>query len=179
MAGERGVVGLDVHLEVLLQAVLVQEADDRLSVVVILVGRRLSSLGLDGELGLKANLLLVVHCHLQEACHVIQLCLHLRVQGRGEALAATPEDVGLTPELLAHLQHLPRLRLKGSRGALRHEGTGRSLVSLVSLSSAPSSTAIGEGIEGGRRGLGDATPQRASIRAQGDPDPETPAAPSL
>lgn len=59
VAGQRGVVGLDVELEVLREAVLVQEGHDRLGVVVVLVAGGLLGLGLDQELALEADLLLV------------------------------------------------------------------------------------------------------------------------
>jgi hypothetical protein len=57
VAGERGVVGLDVELEVLLQAVGAQEGDAAGDVEVVLVLGRLLRLGLDQELALEADLL--------------------------------------------------------------------------------------------------------------------------
>ncbi len=50
MAGKRGVVGLDIELEVLVQVVRLEEADARLRVVVVLVLHRLARLGLDQQL---------------------------------------------------------------------------------------------------------------------------------
>lgn len=59
MASQRRVVRFNVELEVVLQAVLVQESYDRHGVVVVLVFGRLLRLGLDEQLALKPYLLLV------------------------------------------------------------------------------------------------------------------------
>jgi len=109
VAGQGGVVGLDVQLEVLVQPVRLQEAYDGLSVVVVLVRRGLPRLGLDAELRVHANLLLVLHGHLQEGREVVQLVLDLGVQRCDEALATAPEDVVGRSQLLANVQHLLRL----------------------------------------------------------------------
>jgi hypothetical protein len=57
VAGQRRVVGLDVELEVLLEAVGAQEGDPAGDVEVVLVLGRLLRLGLDQELALEADLL--------------------------------------------------------------------------------------------------------------------------
>jgi hypothetical protein len=67
VAGEGGVVGLDVELEVLFEAVGAEEGDAAGDVEVVLVLGRLLRLGLDEELALEADALGVIHGHVQEA----------------------------------------------------------------------------------------------------------------
>ncbi|KAJ8552584.1 hypothetical protein ON010_g9962 [Phytophthora cinnamomi] len=106
VARERRVVGLDVELEVVLQAVGVQEGDDRGGVVVVLVLHGLARLGLDEELEGGAQLLLVGHHELEEGGHVVQLHLHVGVEDALEALAAAPEDEVLAAQLERDLHGL-------------------------------------------------------------------------
>ena len=56
VAGERRVVGLDVELEMLVEAVGAQEGDAAGDVEIVLVLRRLLRLRLDEELALEADL---------------------------------------------------------------------------------------------------------------------------
>merc|ERR1740129_2165327 len=110
VARQRRVVRLDVDLEVLLQAVGAQEADDRLGVVVVLVRRRLPRLRLDEQLVGGADLLLVLDAHPEEGGEVVELGPDVRVERRLEALAAAPEDVVGGAKLVGDLQHLLGLR---------------------------------------------------------------------
>ena len=55
VAGQLGVVGLDVHAEVLVQAVVAQEAGNGLHIKVVLVLGGLHGLGLDVEDPLKGG----------------------------------------------------------------------------------------------------------------------------
>ena len=66
VAGQRGVVGLEVQLEVAQQVVFAQEVQARRGVGIVLVLGRLLGLGLDVELALEADGLLVVHRQVQE-----------------------------------------------------------------------------------------------------------------
>lgn len=59
--------------------------------IVILVLHGLLGLGLNEQLASEANLLLVLHHHLEEGAHVIQLSLQVCVQQSLVALTASPE----------------------------------------------------------------------------------------
>ncbi len=98
VARESGVVNLDVDLEVVLKAVGLQEADNRLRVHVVLVLARLHRLGLDQERALEALRAGVVARHRQEAGKVLLLALLVGVQQAHVAFAAAPEHVVLAPK---------------------------------------------------------------------------------
>jgi hypothetical protein len=66
VAGQGGVVGFDVELEVLVQAVGLQEGDATGGIEVVLVNRRFLRLRFDVELAGEADLLLVVHRHCRK-----------------------------------------------------------------------------------------------------------------
>ena len=93
VAGKRGVVHLDVHLEVLVQAVCPEEADDGFCIDVVLVLCGLHRLRLDEESALEAFAAGIVAGHRQHRCHVFLFTLHVGVQQAHVALAAAPEDV--------------------------------------------------------------------------------------
>jgi len=93
VARQRGVVGLDVELEVLVQTVRAQEADAGRAVEIVLVLHRFHRLGLDEEVAGEADAAPVVAGRGQEPRHVLLLALHLRVVQAGVALAAAPEHV--------------------------------------------------------------------------------------
>ena len=78
VAGQRGVVGLDVELEVLVEAVLAQEVEHGGAVEIVLVLGRLLRLGLDQELAGEADLRRS-RGHVQEARQVVELALHVGV----------------------------------------------------------------------------------------------------
>ena len=109
VAGERRVVGLDVELEVLLEAEGAQEGDPARDVEVVLVLRRLLRLGLDVELALEPDPLRVVDRHVQEPGQVLLLPLQVRVEERLVALAAAPERVAVAAELVGDLHRLLHL----------------------------------------------------------------------
>ena len=73
VAGEQRVVLLDVDLDLLLQAVRLEEAEHRGDVVVVLVLGGLGRLGLDQDGALEADLVLVLDDELQEAPELRQL----------------------------------------------------------------------------------------------------------
>ncbi len=124
---EGGVVGLDVELEVLVEAVLLEEPPDRAGVGVVLVFGGLHRLRFDEELTVESDLLLVVHRHVEEVPEVVELALHVGVEERLVPFAAAPEDVVVTAEVVRNLHrllHLPRRvrvhRRIGSGGTTAH-----------------------------------------------------------
>jgi len=110
VAGERGVVGLDVKLEVLVQAVGAEEADAGRAVEVVLVLGGLLRLGLDEELALEADLLGVIDGHLHECSEVILLTTEVGVEEGLVAFAAAPENVVFATELFGDFHGLLYLR---------------------------------------------------------------------
>jgi hypothetical protein len=72
MAGEDGVALLDIDLDLVLQAELLEEAVDGGDVVVVLVLGRLLRLRLDQDRALEADLVLVVDDHRQEAAGLLR-----------------------------------------------------------------------------------------------------------
>ena len=110
VTGQGGVIGLEVELEVRHQVVGPQEVEAGRGVRVVLVLGRLLRLGLDVEGAGEADLLLVIHGHVEEAGHVVELPLHVGVQERRVALASPPEGIAGTAQLVRQLERLLDLR---------------------------------------------------------------------
>ena len=88
MAGESRVIGLDVELEVFLEAVGAEEGDAAGNVEVVLVLGGLLGLGFDEKLTLEANGLGIIHGHVQERREVVLLAFQVGVEECLVALAA-------------------------------------------------------------------------------------------
>ena len=114
VAGERGVIGFDVQLEVVQQVVFAQEIQARGGVGIVLMLGRFLGLRLDVELAFEADLLLVIDGHVQELGEMFQLALHVGVQQRGVTFAAAPEDVADAAEFVRDFHRL--LHLGGGIG---------------------------------------------------------------
>ena len=97
VAGERGVVGFEIQLQVVDETVLAEEVAARRRVGIVLMLGRLLGLGLDVELAGEADLLGVVDGHVQELREMLELALHVRVPQVLVAFAAAPERVALPP----------------------------------------------------------------------------------
>ena len=95
VAGERGVVDLDVDLDLVVEAVLLQERVHGGDVVVVLVLGRLDRLRLDQDRALEPDRVLVLDDHVQEPAELVELALHVGVEQRLVALAAAPQHVVL------------------------------------------------------------------------------------
>ena len=93
VAGEVGVVLLDVDFHVFGQPPFLQEAVDGRDVIVVLVLGRLARLGLDEQRSLEADLVLVLHRHGQEAAHLLVFPRKIGVEQRFVALASAPQHV--------------------------------------------------------------------------------------
>ena len=118
VTGEGGVIGFNIQLEVVQQIILAQEVQAGSGVAVILVGGGLTWLRLNVELSFEANLFFVVHGHVQQAGEVIQFPLHVGIQQSGIPLAASPERVAETSELMGYVHgffHLSRCIRKNIR----------------------------------------------------------------
>ena len=106
VAGQRGVVGLNVELHVIFQTVGADEVQARGGIKVVLVLGRLLRLGLEEELAGEADLFRVIHGHVHELGEVIKLALHIGVEPALVAFAAAPENVVFTTQFLGNLEHL-------------------------------------------------------------------------
>lgn len=82
---------LNVELEVVVESVGLEERDDCLRIVVVLVFGGFLRFGLDEQLPLESDGLLVRDGHSKERRHVIQLTLGVRVEQRGVAFSASPK----------------------------------------------------------------------------------------
>ena len=122
VAGERGVVGLEVELEVGQQVVGPQEVQARGGVGIVLVLGRFLGLGLDVEGAAEADLLLVIDGHVEEAAEVVELALHVGVEKRRIAFAAAPERVAGPAQLVGDFHGL--LDLGGGEGEDVEVGAG-------------------------------------------------------
>ncbi len=68
-----GVVGFNVHLDLIFQTKLLQETIHRRDIVIVLMLGGLLRFRLDKQRAAKANLMLVLHHHLQEAANLLTL----------------------------------------------------------------------------------------------------------
>src|SRR5579875_2148365 len=93
VARKQGVVGLEIELYLVLQAVLLEEPEYRCGVEVVLMRGGLLWLGFDEDLTLEADLVLVVDDEVEHAGELLELLLHVGVQQGLVAFAATPEHV--------------------------------------------------------------------------------------
>ncbi len=109
-AGQGGVVVLDVDLDLMLQAVGLEEAEHRRGVAVVLVLGRLVGLGLDQDGPLEADPVLVLHHQAQEAAELVQLLAQVGVQDGVVALAAAPQHIVGAAEPVGRLDHLAHLQ---------------------------------------------------------------------
>ena len=130
MACQSGMVGFDVHLEVLVQVVVTQEADGSGSIKVVLVLHRLLGLGLDVEITGKADGAAILNGHLHQGSDILLLELHIGVQQSLIAFTAAPEHVTLAAQLDGDIQCLLDLcsceaeNISGIRGTCAIHETG-------------------------------------------------------
>ena len=107
---ERGVVRLDVELEMLFEAEGAEEGDAARDVEIVLVFRRLLRLRLDQELTLEADALGVIDRQVQERSKVVLFAFQIGVEQRLVALAPAPENIVLAAEFLGDFERLLHLR---------------------------------------------------------------------
>ena len=98
MAGKGGMVHFDVHLEVLVEVVGLQEADHGLGVDIVLVLGGLHRLGFDQESAGKAVGAGIVACHGKHGCEMFFFTLLIGVEQAHIAFAAAPEYIIRTAE---------------------------------------------------------------------------------
>ena len=92
-------VCFNVHLEVLVKAILAEEAENSCSIEIILVLCRLLGLRLNVEIACVADRTGIVNGHSHKTSHIVLLKSHIGVEKSLIALTAAPENVALTAEL--------------------------------------------------------------------------------
>ena len=127
VAREGRVVRLDVQLQLAHESVLAEEVEASGRVGIILVSGGFARFRLDVEVALEADLLLVLHRHVEERGEVVQLALHVGVVKGRITLAAAPENVTFAAETVGHLERLLHL----SRRVGEDVGEGRGARALV------------------------------------------------
>ena len=120
------VVYFDVYLEVLVEVVSTQEADNGFGVNVILVLRWLHWLRLDQEGALEAFCTCIVASHSQHGSHMLFLALLIGVQEAHVTFATAPEYIVLSTQLDAGIDSV--LNLHDSAGHYVEVRVGRSTV---------------------------------------------------
>ena len=111
VSGQRGVVVLDVELEIVAgKAVALQERVHVAAVVVVLVLGGLARLGLDEQRALEADLVLVLDHQIHEAAKLVELALHVGVEQSLVAFAPAPQHVVFAAQLLRNVERLLHLR---------------------------------------------------------------------
>ncbi len=115
MPRERRVVRFDVHLEVLVQAILPQEPDRRCSVEIVLMLHRFFRLRLDVEIAFKTNASAIIDRHMHKAGDVLFFEFDVGVQKGFIPFATAPKDVTAAAKLDREIQSLLDL---GSREAI-------------------------------------------------------------
>ena len=95
VAGQRGVVRLDVHLHFFFQAIGEEEAVDGFDVEIILMLGRLMRLGFDQDIALETDLVLMLDDHLQEAAKLCLFLFQVGVEQAVIAFTAAPQHIVL------------------------------------------------------------------------------------
>ena len=109
MAGESRVVGLDVQLDMILEAIASYEVDAIGGIKIILVLCGLLGFRFEEELPIKTNLLGVGHREVHKGRKVIDLSLEVGIVEVLVAFPASPENVIFSPKLLGNLDRLLHL----------------------------------------------------------------------
>ena len=129
------VICLNIELADVLKTVAADEVHAGGRIEVVLVLRRLFRFWFEQELSFEADRLRVIFRQMKEASHVIQLALHVRIKEVVVSLAATPEDVVDSTELMRDFNRLFHLsggkrkdvRIAGCRGTVHEPRIGKQI----------------------------------------------------
>src|SRR6185503_13448859 len=126
VAGQGGVVRLEVELVLVLEAVADEETVDRRGIVVVLVLCRLLRLRLDEQQPLEPDPVLVIGDHRQEPGELVLLAGEVGVEEGVVALATAPQHIVRAAEAMRGLEHVLdlgrgvgehlRIRVRGRAG---------------------------------------------------------------
>src|SRR5262249_1211744 len=126
VASERGVIHLDVELDLALEAEALQERIHRRDVVVVLMFGGLVWLGLDQERAWEADAVLLLAHQRHEAPELLELTREVRVEERLVALAPAPQHVVRAAEPVRRLEAMLHLgRRMGEHLGIRIRGGAR------------------------------------------------------
>src|SRR5712664_263675 len=114
VAGQGGVVDLDVGPDLLLEPEALEEGVEGGGVEIVLVLGRLAGFGLHQDHAFESATVLVVDDEGEEPAQLLQLALDVRIEEGLVALPAAPEDVVLPAELASGVHGL--LDLRGRHG---------------------------------------------------------------
>jgi hypothetical protein len=109
MAGQCGVIGLDIDLHLAHEVVSLQETIDGRHVMVVLVLGRFHRLGLDQDRALEADPVLVFDHEGQEPGGLIQLAPQVGIEQRVVTFPAAPEHIIGAAEPMGRLQNVAHL----------------------------------------------------------------------
>ena len=123
MAGESGVVVLDIEFILFLQSVFLQERVGVRAVEIVHVLHRLARLRLDQENSLEADFVLILGEHREESGILLELLPDVGVQDRLIPFPAAPEDVVVPLELMRDVHRL--FHLGAGAGKNFHVGVRR------------------------------------------------------
>ena len=127
------VVGFDVHLDVVFQAVGAEEVDARGGVEVVLMLGRFLRFRFKVELTRESDFFGVIDSHVHKGCQMIQLALHVGVEPGHVSFSTAPEHVSFSAQLLGNFQSFFNLsgsvsegiRMAGRRGAVHVSGIAK------------------------------------------------------
>src|SRR5690606_8160547 len=104
MPRQRGVVHFQIELKIRQKIILLQKADDRRGIVVVLVLRWLTRFGLNKECTPSAPLAGIVCGHMEDAGKVLLLTLHICLQKGHMSFASAPKNIVLSAESNGRVQ---------------------------------------------------------------------------
>ena len=131
VTGEPGVIRLDVQLEVFEQIELAEEVEAGRGIRIVLMRGRFLGLGLDVELALETDSMLVIDGEMKEPGEVASFPLHVGVDDRPVAFASSPEDVTLAAEPMGRFQRGLDLRRRMTEDVDQRAGPGAGGVPLM------------------------------------------------
>ena len=128
---KRGVIHLDIDLEILIEAVMAQETDHRLGIVIVLVLGRLHRFRLDQEGSFETVFTGVIARHREHHRQMVLLAFHVGIEQRHIPLAAAPKDIILAAERDRCVDCV--LDLRAGISHCRKIGIGRSAVHITCI----------------------------------------------
>ncbi len=104
MSCQRRMIGFDIQLEILIQTIVLQKANRRGSIKIILMLCRLLGLGFNIKISFETNAPAVFHRHFHKCRNVFQLEFHIGIQQCFIAFPASPEYIAPAAQLYGKIQ---------------------------------------------------------------------------
>ena len=115
---------LDIQLEILFQPVFTQESKHGGGIKIILMLGRLFWLRLNIEISVVAFRTRILHRHLHQPCHVVQLQCHIGIQKRFITLSAAPEHVTFSAQFYGSVNGIFNLKRRAGKRIRKRRGSG-------------------------------------------------------